>query len=63
MVPHVGAALWQRPEQTRENLPPWELTGKWVEGLAVWGVPCLSLGFWGPWSGLGLPPAELGCLF
>lgn len=27
MVPHIGTALWQRPEQTRENLPPWELTG------------------------------------
>lgn len=54
MVPHVGTVLWQRPEQTRENLSPWELPGKGTEGSAVWGVPCLSLGFWGAGSGLGL---------
>lgn len=52
MVPHVGAALWQRPEQTRENLPPWELPGRWVEGLTVWGflpLPWLL----GPWEWAG----------
>lgn len=68
MVPHVGTALWQRPEQTRENLPPWELPGKWAEGLAVWGGFPASRGFWGPGRGLGLlgkalAPAEVGCLF
>lgn len=56
VVPHVGTALWQRPEQTRENVPPWELPGKWAEGLAVWGgsLPLVAFGAlgvgWGCWG-------------
>lgn len=40
MVPHVVTALWQRPEQIRENLP-----GKWVGVWQFGGFSGSPLGF------------------
>lgn len=48
MVPQVETALWQRPEQIRENMP-----GKWVGGFGSLGASLPLPWLLGPWEWAG----------